>query len=63
MEDVIYNRITFASGIRKISVFNHTIESAKAFLKTIEPDAWTDKSWNWKIESVKPYPPKTKGKV
>lgn len=51
-----YNRITFTSGIRKISVFNHTIESAKAFLERIEPDAWTDKTWNWKIESVKPYP-------
>lgn len=57
----VYNRITFRSGIRKISVFNHTIESAKRFLATIEPDAWTDKTWNWTIESVKPYPTKIGG--
>lgn len=42
---MIYKKITFYSGIRKISVFHHTVESARKFLTTIGHDAWTDKHW------------------
>lgn len=40
----------FKSGIRKIIIEAKTLDQAKKLLENFEIDAWSDKTWNWKIE-------------
>lgn len=52
-------KYTFSSGIRKITVIALSEKHAKWLLENIyEITAWTDPSWNWKIESVLNLPAK-----
>lgn len=39
--------VIFRSGIRKIELKVEDIEQAKQILLSLEPDAFTDLTWNW----------------
>lgn len=43
-------RFIFRSGIRKITIKDYTLDDAKLALTSVIPDAWSDLTWNWKIE-------------
>lgn len=41
----------FTSGIRKVTVSAENLDEAKEKLEEIEPSAWDDPNWNWKIHA------------
>lgn len=45
-----FKKYVFISGIRKITVIAEHLYDAKKLLLNWEADAWSDPTWNWKVE-------------